>query len=162
MKKRFNKALSLILAVLMIGSTMTTLAFAETDKTPYEETVSNLTEENRLLYLENFDLTEGADKDDINTGITVEKLAIADGSYTGNSDGQSTDERSHVSGNGIYCDLEDVNTRDWYYEGIDTNLPLKSDSKYTIELEVKENSAHKHLLGLAGGCKSDCAKHCNA
>ena len=138
MKNKFNRITCLLLSLLMVGNVMTLVSFAETDKTPYQEITSNLTEENRILYLENFDLTEGADKDVINTGITVEKLGIIDPQ-------NGTEERSHVTGNGIYCDLT---SREWYYEGVDTNITINGDTQYTIELEVKENSAYKHLLGL--------------
>ena len=141
MKNNFNKFMSLLLSLLMVANAMTFISFATSnEKNVYHEYVNNLKEENRILYLDNFDLEDGTDYTAKDSTTTAVKLAIADGSYTGDTDG-----RSHVDGNGIYSDLE---SREWYYEGIDTNLPLNSDSKYTIELEVKENSAHKHLLGL--------------
>ena len=62
MKNNFNKFMSLLLSLLMVANAMTFISFATSnEKNVYHEYVNNLKEENRILYLDNFDLEDGTD-----------------------------------------------------------------------------------------------------
>ena len=148
MKKTFNKALSLILARLMIGGAMTTLAFAE-EKKPYMETVSNLTEENRILYLDDLDLNDG-DSFTVGRNYTDKNYNVTPQNLT-----DTLASRASVSGEAITCNLT---SNGWYFFGVETNLQLNETSEYTIEFYAKKILAHGVGFGWSNPNGNDTAR----
>ena len=128
MKKTFNKILSLLLAILMVGSVMSTVIFAM----PYQEKTSNLTDDTRILYLDDFDLTD-------------DETYTSKNDYTATAPNWLDTTKATVSGTTITN--YDSSARSYYWYGVDTNIPYDANSQYIVEFYVKENLAHGIGLG---------------
>ena len=129
MKKISQKAWSFFLAILMVGSALSTAVFAS--PIPYQEATSNLTNKTRILYLDDFDLTDGE--------------TYTSENYTATAPDWLDTSKATVSGTTITN--YESGSRSYYWYGVDTDIPFDANSQYTVEFYVKENLAHGVGLG---------------
>lgn len=129
MKNRLKKALSSVLALLMVVNALTLLATAQ--KPPYRETVESLTEDNLLLSMD--DLTGANLKVKENSGYTYTAATFTE------SEGDTAASPT-VNGKDVKQPAYDVTAGwQWYSYAGKTNLPLSNDSKYTITFDFHYN-----------------------
>ena len=149
MNRNFKKVLSFIITLLMVENAFGIFLFAE-NNTPYQSEITNLTEENLLLSMD--DLTGANLKIKNGSGYTYTAGSFVE------SEGQSG-AAPDISGAAVCVPETETTTEGWQnYSYIGkTNLPLNNGSQYTVIFDFNYSNDAR-CLSYAFSAPADDAK----